>query len=90
MVKQGRDENRLYFITRSVLMSTVCGIIFLVSVWLLKTINFIQSLILGVFVFFVSLFISAIFDSYIKKLVKKILKFLDKHSKIKKIILKYF
>jgi len=90
MVKENKDENRLYFIIRSMLMSIISGIIFISSVWILNLVNSIQIIVLSIFTFTFALIISRIFDSYIEKAVKKILKFLSRHSKLKNFILKYF
>jgi len=88
--KKIEEENRLYFIVRSWIMGQIGAIIFLIIVWYLVTINFIQSLILGAFVFTLSLLISRFFEPEINKGTKKILKYLNKHPKLKKFILKYF
>ena len=90
MVKENKDENRLYYIIRSMLMNIISGIIFLFSVWVLKLVNFVQILVLGMFSFIFALGISRVFDSHIERTVKKILKFLNRHSKLKNFILKYF
>jgi len=85
-----KEENKLYFIIRSWIMSQISAIIFLIIVWYLVTINFIQSIFIGIFIFTSSLLISRFFESEINKGTKKILKRLNKHPKLKKFILKYF
>lgn len=89
-IKKIKEENKLYFIIRSWIMSQVSAVIFLIVVWYLVTIDFIQTVFLGAFVFISSLVISRLFESEINKGTKKILKYLNKHSKLKKFILKYF
>jgi len=71
-------------------MGQISGIIFLAAVWYLGTINFLQTIILGTFIFVISLMISRYFDKYITVVTKKILRFLDRHTETKKFILKYF
>jgi len=84
------DENRLYFIIRSVILSSIAGGMFLATIWYLRTINFVQSIVIGTFAFTASLVISRLFDSQIEKLVRRILRFLNRHEKLKKVVLKYF
>jgi len=85
-----KEENRLYFIIRSWLMGQIGAVFFLTSVLVLGSINFIQTLVLGAFVFTASLAISRLFDSVIERVVVKMIIFLDRYSRIKKTILKYF
>lgn len=85
-----KDENRLYFIVRSILLSNIIGIMILTIIWYLRTINFIQSIIIGSCAFVISLLISRFFDPQIERLVIKLLRFLEKHQRLKRFILKYF
>lgn len=84
------QEERLYFIVRSYLMGCVGGIIFPLIVFLLGKINWVQSIIVGGFVYIASLAISRVFEKQIDKITQKILVHLNKHRKIKNFILKYF
>ncbi|MEM5834835.1 MAG: hypothetical protein QXQ69_03245 [Candidatus Aenigmatarchaeota archaeon] len=84
------QEERLYFIVRSYLMGCVGGIIFPAIVFILGKINWIQSIIIGTFVYIISLAISRVFEKQIDKITQKILIHLNKHKKIKSFILKYF
>lgn len=84
------QEERLYFIVRAYLMGCVGGIIFPLIVFILGSINFIQTIVIGFFVFVASLVISRAFESYIERATRKILSFLDRNRRIKRFILKYF
>lgn len=90
MVRQNKDEGRLYFIIRSWLVGIFCSLIIYIFILIRGSINFIQAVIIGAIAFVVSLAVSRLFDKYIEKTVKKILKFLDRHTSIKSFILKYF
>lgn len=80
------EENRLYFVIRSWLMGYVGAAILFVTVFILGSINFIQTLILSTVAFVASLIISRLFDKQIARLVKKILKFLNKNQRVKCLI----
>jgi len=88
-IKQ-KDANRLYFIIRSSIMGQIGGLIFLSIVWFLGSIDFSQTIVIGIFVFVISLIVSRFLDYYINKGTRKILKFLSKHTRVKNFILKYF
>lgn len=83
-------EERLYFIARSCLMGLIGGLIFPTAALILGSINFIQTIIIGFFVLVVALIISRLFEKYIDKATRKILKYLNKYKKFKAFILKYF
>ncbi|MFH8086774.1 MAG: hypothetical protein QW609_03070 [Candidatus Aenigmatarchaeota archaeon] len=84
------QEERLYFIVRSYLMGCIGGIIFPAIVFVLGRINWVQSIIIGTFVYIISLAISRVFERQIDNITKKILVRLNKHKRIKNFILKYF
>lgn len=84
------ENDRLYFIVRSALMSQIGGVLYLAGVWALGTVNFIQSLVWGVIVFTLAMVISRLFDPAIGIAVVKILKFMRRHARIKRFVLKYF
>jgi len=88
-IKQ-EDVNRLYFVIRSWIMGQIGGLIFLSIVWFLGSIDFFQAIMIGAFVFVISLIISRLLDRYINKGTRRILRFLSKHTRIKRFILKYF
>ena len=84
------ENDRLYFIIKSWVMSEIGGRLFLASVMILGSVNFIQSLVIGMIIFVGSLIISRFFDSVIDKVVVKTLNFLNKRNRVKGFILKYF
>ena len=86
----GREEKRLYFIIRAWFMSLIGAVLFLGIVYIMGIIDFIQTVVFGIFVFIASLVISRLFDSPIEELVERILEFLEGHKTLKKFILKCF
>jgi ABC-type transport system involved in cytochrome bd biosynthesis fused ATPase/permease subunit len=84
------QEERLYFIVRSYIMGCISGIIFPAIVFVLGKINWIETIIIGTFVYIISLVISRVFDNQINIVTEKVLKYLNKYKKIKNFILKYF
>jgi hypothetical protein len=84
------EERRLYFIIRSWLMGYVGAAILFITVFILGTINFIQTVLISTFAFFASLLISRLFDKQVEKLVGRILKFLKKRQKLKDFVLNHF
>jgi len=84
------DKNRLHFIVKSWLLGQIISVIFLGTVLYLGVVNFIQSVIIGAISYIFSLLILRFFDHQIDFIVKKILKFLDGHKKMKSFILKHF
>jgi len=79
--------NRLYFLIRSSLMALISGIIFLIAIVLLGTVNAPQAIAIGIFIYIVSLFISRFVDKPINKVTNLIIRYLDRHKKIKQAIL---
>jgi Zn-dependent protease with chaperone function len=71
-------------------MGLIGGAILPVATLILGTVNFVQIVILSLFVFIISLVISRCFEEYIDKIAMKILRYLNKYYKVKKFILKYF
>jgi hypothetical protein len=84
------QEERLYFIVRSYIMGCVGGVLFPLIVFFIGRINWIQTVIIGGFVYIISLAISRAFDNQINIVTEKVLKYLNKYKKIKNFILKYF
>ena len=90
-MENSKTENeRLYFIIRSWVMSEIGGGLFLVCVLILGSVDFIQSIVIGVANYFGSLIISGFFDSIINKVVVKILRLLNKRIRVKGFILNHF
>lgn len=79
---------RLYFIIRSGFSSLLSSIPFLVVVLILGSINVIQTIILGIFIFVFSLVVSRLFEKPMIKLVKKTVTTLQKHKRARDFILK--
>ena len=90
MENKKTEIDRLYFIIRSWVMSEIGGGLFLASVMILGSVNFIQSLVISIIILVVYLVISRFFDLIIDKVVVKALNFLNKRNKVKGFILKYF
>jgi membrane glycosyltransferase len=79
---------RLYFIVRSVFLSLFSSIPFFVVVLILGSINVVQTIILGIFVFVFSLAVTRLFETPIIKLVQKIVIILQRHKRARDFILK--
>jgi VIT1/CCC1 family predicted Fe2+/Mn2+ transporter len=82
------QTQRLYFVIRSVIMGLISGLITLIVVWFLGTVQVAQVILLGLFVFIVALVVSRLFDKQIVKASKKIITILDKHERLRTFILK--
>ena len=80
--------NKLYFIVRSGIMTLISGLAFLMVTILLGTIGALQVVIIGLLCFIVSLFISRLTDRMINRGTNLIIKFLDKHERLQKEILR--
>jgi len=78
---------RLYFVVRSVLMSLISALIYFIVVLYLSTINAVQAVLLGAFVFAAALVVSRLFDRQIVKASKKIIRFLNKYGRIRTFVL---
>jgi hypothetical protein len=81
---------RLYFVLRSIFMGLISAFITFTVILYLGTINFAQAIFLGIFVFTFSLMFSRLFDIQIVLISMKIIQFLEKHEKLKTIILRTF
>ncbi len=81
---------RLYFIIRSSVMGLITGLLTyaVISVFLIT--NFFVLVVLGVFVFVISLFISRLFDGPIVKLCNLILKYLNRYQRLREFVLSRF
>ena len=80
--------NKLYFIVRSGIMTLISGLAFLMVTILLGTIGAAQVVIIGLLCFMASLFISRLIDRLINRATNLIIRFLDKHERLKGDILR--
>ncbi len=81
---------RLYFIIRSFLMGLISAAVTYLIVWYLGSINVIESIIIGTFVFVFSLAITRLFDTQITQVTKKIVELMASHRAIRDFIMKHF
>jgi membrane glycosyltransferase len=79
---------RLYFIIRSASISILGALPFFLVVLLLGSINVIQTILLGIFVFVFSLIVTRLFEKAIVKLAQKIIIVLQRHKRVRDFILK--
>ncbi len=82
--------HRLYFIIRSFLMGIISAAVTYLIVWYLGSINVIGSIIIGTFVFVLSLAVTRIFDTQITHATKKIVELMSSHRAIRDFIMKHF
>lgn len=91
MKKQEQSEHdRLYFIVRSFIMGQIASVIVFLFILRLGSMNFIQAIPIGTIAFIAPLIISRYFNNQVVRIVDFILKHLDRHKKLKRVILKYF
>ena len=81
---------RLYFIIRSFLMGLISAAVTYLIVWYLGSINVIGSIIIGTFVFVLSLVVTRIFDTQITQATKKVVELMANHRGIRDFIMKHF
>lgn len=81
---------RLYFVLRSIFMGFISAFITFTVILYLGTIDFVQAIFLGIFVFTFSLMFSRLFDTQIVFVSMKIIRFLEKHDRIRSIVLRTF
>lgn len=72
---------RLYFVVRSAIMSLISALITFAIVGYLGSINVVEAVFLGIFLFAASLVASRLFDKQIVKLSKKIVSVLSRHKR---------
>jgi hypothetical protein len=75
--------SELYFIVRSGIMSVINGLILLIAVFFLGSINVLQVIALGILIFFVSLFLSRMLNTEINRGTNLIIRKLNRHEKLK-------
>ena len=81
---------RLYFVLRSLLMGLISALITFSMILYLGAIDFVQAVFLGIFVFVFSLVFTRLFDEQIVSVSMKIISFLEKHNRLRSIVLKTF
>ena len=81
---------RLYFVLRSLFMGLISALITFSVILYLGTIDFVQAVFLGIFVFVFSLVFTRLFDEQIVSVSMKIIIFLEKHNRLRSIVLKTF
>jgi hypothetical protein len=81
---------RLYFIIRSFLMGLISAAVTYLIVWYLGSINVIESIIIGTFVFVFSLAATRLFDTQITQVTKKIVELMASHRGVRDFIMKHF
>ena len=81
---------RLYFVLRSLFMGLISALITFSIILYLGKIDFVQAVFLGIFVFVFSLVFTRLFDEQIVSVSMKIISFLEKHNRLRSIVLKTF
>lgn len=81
---------RLYFIIRSFLMGQVATVIAFLVVWYLESINVIQNVLLGAFIFISGLLITRLFDAQITGATRRMVNFLSKKKRLRDFIINHF
>ena len=82
--------HRLYFIIRSAIMGLIgAGVTFL-FIWSLGSINATTGIILGIFVFAISLVITRLFDVQLTQATKKIVEIMANHRTSRDFIMNHF
>jgi len=87
---EARDRNALYFIVRALLLQLISSVVFLLALAFLVTINFIQAIFLGMFIFTVSLALSRLLDAQLHMATRMIIAYLESHEGLRSAILRYF
>ncbi len=80
---------RLYFVVRSLFMGLIGAMLSFSVILYLGSIDIIDAIFLGIIVFIFSLLFSRLFDSQIISLCLKIIRLLNKNTRIRKIILRF-
>jgi hypothetical protein len=81
---------RLYFIIRSLLMGLISAAITYLIIWYLGSINLVEGIIIGTFVFVFSLFVTRLFDTQITQATKKIVEIMASHKTVRDFIMSHF
>ena len=75
--------NKLYFMIRSGIMTLISGLILIAIIAYLGSINVFEAIILGIFIYFISLLLSRMLNRMINRGTNLIIKELNKHEKFK-------
>ena len=89
-MKDTEAHSRLHFIVKSFVMGQVAALLTIIIVFLIGKVDFIQLIIIGAFVYIISLAILRFGDSIIEYLTSKIMKFLENHPRTRNFLLKHF
>lgn len=81
---------RLYFIIRSFLMGLISAAITYLIIWYLGSINLVEGIIIGTFVFVFSLVVTRLFDTQITQATKKIVEIMAIHKTLRDFIMSHF
>ncbi|MCL1976969.1 MAG: hypothetical protein FWG55_02500 [Candidatus Bathyarchaeota archaeon] len=79
---------RLYFVIRTSIMGLMTGLLTYAVISIFGITNFFDLILLGIFAFIVSLMASRYFDGPIVKVCHFILKYLDRHQRLRVFILR--
>jgi hypothetical protein len=88
MKKEEASRYNIYFIIRSAIAGLMGFLIFSFLAWLLKTLTYVQAIIISFIAFASPVVLSKVFHEKIESLVEKIFIFLERHKKIKRFVLK--
>jgi len=89
-ISVSNQMQRLYFVVRSLMMSILGALITFVIVWQLGTINVIGDFVLGISTYAVCLLLSRLFDERIVNISRKIILYLEGHTKLRNFIVRTF
>jgi len=81
---------RFYFIIRSFIMGQIGGIITLICIWYLGSVDVTRSFVIGIFVFVFSLVITRLFDAQIAQATRKIVEIMASHRTFRDFIMNHF
>ena len=81
---------RLYFIIRSFIMGLIGAVVTFIFIWYLGSINAATGIVLGIFVFALSLAVTRLFDVQLTQVTKKIVEIMASHRTIRDLIMNNF
>jgi ABC-type transport system involved in cytochrome bd biosynthesis fused ATPase/permease subunit len=80
---------RLYFVVRSAIISLISALITFIIVGYLGSIDAVEAVLLGIFVFVAALVVSRLFDRPIVTVSKKIISVLGRHKRARGFVLRH-